>query len=361
MRLDSDVGPSMMMEFKSWEKDLDLVFPQLQRVALGGRTLNVLTIGDRIAFGLPKNRSLSNEVVNLYRPMKWKARKVAGLVKWFIKMGGVGFLKSKPSKIVRSEISWLNNGGEIGFLGCNPGHGLRCIFLSSVEGQPIKVTKVAIGNNVDPVVAEGKWLQKICGKYPGVPKFGGSETGSDWAAFWTNYISGSGPKELRGELECELLRSWLRPYRVKVGEVLWLKPLLEEMPTILASKLQDEVVSGALVHGDFTSWNLRSDESGLVAIDWEWAREDGVGGLDMGHGLIMEAMLVKGLRGRGLVNDVFTKIGSKCLSDYLKECGWRDVNLWMALALQYVGRQMGLDVGSELGFLKNRVEHPTQI
>lgn len=350
----------MAMEFGSWKKDLDLVFPQLQRVALGGHAVNVLTIGDRIVFGLPEDRSLSNEVVNLYRPMKWKARRMAGLVKTFVKMGGARFLKSRSSSVVRSEVSWLNDGGNLGFLGCNPGHGCRCILLSRTESQPIKVTKLAIGSNIDSVVAEGKWLQKNSGEYPGVPKFGGRETGSDWAAFWTNHISGSGPQELGGVAEVELLKSWLRPGRVRIGDLCWMEPLLEGVPTILASRIKDKIVCEALIHGDFTSWNLRSDEEGLVAIDWEWAKEDGIGGLDLGHGLIMEAVLVKGLRGEDLVNEVHIKLEKEWISSYLKECGWSDMNLWMALALQYAGTQTRLDVGHELDVLKNRVEHSAQ-
>lgn len=344
------------MEFGSWKKDLEIVFPQLQRVALGGRTVSIMTMGDRIAFGLPEDRSLANEVVNLYRPMKWKARKVAGFVKTFVKMGGAGFLKSRSSAVELSEIPWLNDDGSLGFLGCNPGHGLRCIFLSRTEGQPIKVTKLAIGNNTDPIVAEAEWLQKNCGKYPGVPKFGECETGSDWAAFWTNYISAPGPQELGGKAEIELLESWLRPDKVRMGDLSWMERLLKEIPEILASRLMDTVVSEALIHGDFTSWNLRSNENGLVAIDWEWAREDGVGGLDLGHGLLMEAVLVKGVRGEDLVNEVLIKLDRQWISSYLNQCGWNDMNLWMALALQYAATQTGLDVGNELEVLKNRVE-----
>ncbi len=345
------------MEFGSWKKDLDSVFPELQRVALGRHAVNVLTIGDRTAFGLSKDRSLSNEVVNLYRPMKWKAKKMAGLVKTFVSIGGVRFLKSRPSSMSRSEVSWLNDAGNLGFLGCNPGHGCRCILLSCAENQPIKVTKLAIGSNIDSVVAEGKWLQKNAGEYPGLPKFGGREIRSDWAAFWTNYIPGSGPQELGGIAETELLRSWLRSGRVRIGDLCWMESLLKGMPTILASRIKDKIVCEALIHGDFTSWNLRSDEEVLVAIDWEWAREDGIGGLDLGHGLIMEAMLVRGLRGEDLVDEVLIKLEREWLLSYLKECGWSDMNLWVALALQYVGIQARLDVGLELNVLKNRVEH----
>ncbi|MDA7880808.1 hypothetical protein N9A94_00705 [Akkermansiaceae bacterium] len=345
------------MEFGSWKTDFDTIFPHLQRVALGRRAVNVLAIGDRIAFGLPDDGDLANEVVNMYRPMKWRARKMASLVKTFVKMGGAKFLKSRSSKLELSEISWLNSDESLGFLGCNPRHGFRCVFLSSAEGQQIRVTKLAIGSNIDPIVAEAKWLQENCGEYPGVPKFGGCETGLDWAAFWTNYISQPGPLELGGEAEIELLRSWLQPARVRIGDLCWMELLLKEMPAILASSLMNEVVCEALIHGDFTSWNLRSNESGLVAIDWEWARVDGIGGLDLGHGLIMEAVFVKGLRGEDLVNEVLIKIEREEPSSYLKECGWGNVNLWMALALQYAGKQTGLDVGNELDVLKNRVEH----
>ncbi|MDB4329171.1 hypothetical protein N9982_04010, partial [Akkermansiaceae bacterium] len=330
-------------------------------VALGQRDVRILVLSDRIALGLPSDRRLAGEVLNLYRPMKMKARVMVWMVKTMIRLVGTSLLKSSPSDIGDAEISWLSNGANVGFLGCNPGHGLRCVALSQQGDQPIKVTKFAIGSNLEPVLNEGEFLKKISGKYKGIPGFGGSEEGQEWAAFYTDHIRGRGPRKMGGSEEIDLLRGWLRSGSVVLGELPWLENVLLEAPPVIREKLKRKTVRKALVHGDFTPWNLRRDETGLVAIDWEWARPEGVGGLDLGHGLIMEALLVNGLSGQNLVEEIFKKINRTDQLNYIEECGWGDVNLWLAFALLYSSELAGVEVKCELNVLEIRVEHSTQI
>ena len=346
-----------IVDFRNWKTDLDCVYPEIQRVAIGGHEVRILALSERIALGLPRDRKLASEVVSLYRPMKWKAKVVARGVKAFVGIGGYSYLKSGPIHEGEAEISWLKDASCVGFLGCNPGHGLRCVALSRNGNQPIKVTKFAIGPNVVPIVKERECLEGIFGRFPGVPKLGGGEFGENWAAFWTEYLPGTGPNELGGKEEIDLLRSWLGAGMQKLEKLSWVQPLLSECPPAVAEKLRREVIRTALVHGDFTPWNLRRDRAGLVAIDWEWARCDGLGGLDLGHGLVMEALLVDGLRGMDLINGVLLKINQGEQLGYLKECGWVDVNLWLALALLYSSKLAGLNIEVEMNILNERLEH----
>ncbi|MDB4596932.1 hypothetical protein OAG86_01480 [Akkermansiaceae bacterium] len=318
------------MNFRSWRSNLDQIISEIQRVALGDGEIKILSINDRVSFGLPKDKSLAREVVNLYRPMKWKARLVAAMLKKFVGFGGARLLKPVSTIGNSPEISWLNNEATIGFLGCNPGHGLRCIVLSREGHEQIKVTKLAVGGNVAPVRNEGMFLERVSGRVPGLPRYGGSSVGGDWAAFWTEYLPKNGPRELGGKLEIALLNSWLGETRVKLKHLFWVEKLLAEAPSDLCLRLDNIVIKEALLHGDFTPWNLRSGREGLVAIDWEWAREDGIGGVDLGHGLIMQGKLVYGLQGEGLVDYVLSKISGEEQAKYLSECGWDDEKLWLA-------------------------------
>jgi hypothetical protein len=345
------------MKFGSWKKNLGLVLPELRRVAIGGNDVKIVVLSERIALGLPKDRKLAGKVVNLYRPMKWKARMVARALKVFVKLGGAFLLGSRRAEAVKAEISWLSDEASAGFLGCNPAHGLRCVVLSRKDNDSLKVTKLAIGGNLDPIIAEGECLKEISGKYPGVPHFGGSEEGEGWAAFWTSHIEGCGPQELMGSEVIELLEGWLHPDAVKIGDISWLRALGSKAHGSVGERLREMVIRGALVHGDFTPWNLRRNEAGLVAIDWEWARRDGVGGLDLGHGLVMDAILVKGLRGLNLVEALVQQVESGVEADYLGICGWSDLHLWLMLSLLYAHQTTGVGIEEELNVLKNRLEH----
>ena len=342
------------MKFGSWKKDLDSVFPELVRVALGRNSVRTLVLSDRIAFGLPKDRKLAAEVLRLYRPMKLVPRVLVLMIQWSLGIVGPLFLRFRPSHSGKAEISWLANEHSIGFLGCNPGHGVRCVLLSKGKGL-MKVTKLSLGSNLEPVVMEGDFLKGILGEYSGVPQILGCEKGAGWAAFCTGHLPGRGPRSMDGEGVIELLRGWLQPALVRLGDVEWLQPFLVELPGGIGEKLGKKFVREALQHGDFTPWNLRRAESGLIAIDWEWARKDGIGGFDLGHGLVMEALLVKGLRGVKLVDEVLLIASGKEQSGYLKECHWEDLNLWLALVFLYSSKISGLEAVNELNVLANRL------
>lgn len=346
----------MMKNFKSWKSDLALVLPEIQRVALGKSQTKLLVISDRIAMGLPVGRQMAREVVNLYRPMKWSARMTAMVIKKFVDFGGVSLLKKGLPGEGLPEISWLGNQGDVGFLGCNPGHGLRCVLLSHGGQEPIRVTKLAIGGNLSPVRDEGAFLKKISKNFPGLPVYGGREEGGNWAAFWTAYLPGYGPRELIGSQVIGLLTGWLGDERVPLKDLDWLKALMSEAPSVVRSRLKELTVRKALVHGDFTPWNLRRNVNGLVAIDWEWAREDGIGGLDLGHGLVMQGVLVKNLRGSDLFDDVRLGVRSDEAIKYLEKCGWHDLNLWLAVSLLYASWQTEVNFEEELRTLEKIVE-----
>jgi len=349
------------MEFSGWNENREFIFSELKRVALGKSDVNVVALSNRVALGLPKNRKLASEVVNLYRPMKWKARVVASALGVFVKLGGAFLFGSRRAEEGKAEIPWLTNASSIGFLGCNPEHGLRCVALSQESDGPIKVTKFAIGENLKPVLAEGEFLRKIDGKYAGVPWFGGRDEGKGWAAFYTGYVSKVGPRRVGGKSVINLLRGWLGTRSVALGDIDWLRPILFKAAPAIKEKLKREEVREALVHGDFAPWNLRRNDTGLVAIDWEWAHYDGFGGLDLGHGMIMEAVMVNGLSGENLIVEILSKAGRAEESSYLVESGWNNVNLWLSLSLLYSSQLAGIEMEMELNILKDWVGQSTVI
>ena len=150
-----------MKNFKSWKGDLEEILPLLRRVALGDAVVRVFPLNDRVALGLPCDGDLAQEVVRLYRPMKWKARLFAKLLEGGARLGLIRFFKSKKIEVKEPEISWLKGLSELGFLGCNPGHGIRCVILNRGENGALKVSKVAIGGTLNPVIKEAEKLREL--------------------------------------------------------------------------------------------------------------------------------------------------------------------------------------------------------
>ncbi|MGC6464489.1 MAG: hypothetical protein ACON5N_02795 [Akkermansiaceae bacterium] len=343
------------MRFTSWNRDLAHVLPELQRVALGDRRLRVVTMGGRIAFGLPDDPELAAGVLGLYRPMKAKAKLMTLMYHIALKTGALSFLKNRMGEGA-AQIPWLNDEHNLGFLGCNPSHGLRCILLSKEKDGRMKVTKLAIGEDLKPVITEGESLERLAKKFSGVPGILERDRGKDWAAFSTRHLPGQGPGSLTDFPVLDLLEGWLRPERIRINELNWLEPVLGRLPEVVGVKLEKLVVRQALNHGDFTLWNLRCDGEKLVAIDWEWGCEDGVGGLDLIHGLIMEGKLVEGLAGKELIEAIEKRAKITRVEKYLTACGWSELNLWMALGFGCAAEKTGIDVELELDVLKNRLE-----
>jgi len=207
------------MNFRSWKADQDGALSELQRVALGSAKLEFLALNDRIALGLPRERSLAMAVIGLYRPMKMKACALTCVIKLLTKIRVLRFFARGVRGEKIPELSWLRGLSEIGFLGCNPSHGIRCVLLSKGENESLRVTKLAIGGNLESVLAEAESLQKLSHRYEGLTKLGAVEKGNDWAAFWTEHVAAKGPDSLSSPDVMPLLSAWLRPEKVRLGDL----------------------------------------------------------------------------------------------------------------------------------------------
>lgn len=340
-----------MKGFESWRGDLREVTDRILEVAIGQRAIKLVVLNDRIAFGLPRGGEMTREVLRLYRPMRFKARLVAAGLDGAARCGLHRLVGRKIEGTGPCEISWLRNSGELGFLGCNPSHGIRAVILSQDEEGGLIVTKLAIGPGHDSLRDEAKKLDRFSQKHGGIPSLGGLEEGPDWTAFWTKFYAKPGPRRMRGKDVVPLLEKWRSDETVCLGSVDWLARTIEEAPEILAGKLRELVVRRALGHGDFAPWNLRWDEENLVAVDWEWGREAGVAGLDLGHGLVAEAFLVEELSGKQLIDSVLRKVNEPATSKYLRESGWEDFRLWLFFILLLNRSRWQSSMQLELGLL----------
>jgi len=343
------------MIFKSWKGDLTEVISKLQKVAIGSDPIQVIVLSDRIALGLPRDRHLACEVLKLYRPMKIQARLVAWCLKWLIKCGTHRVLGKRFQNEATSEITWLRNSTSVGFLGCNPSHGIRCVLLDRDEDGGLRVTKLAMGNHHESVDVEACQLEDLSGNYRGVPKLGGIERGSGWTALWTRYFATPGPRQMEAGAVVPLLTSWLSEEFVRLGSINWLIPVFEQAPTIFSGDLKELVVRRALVHGDFAPWNLRWEGDRLMAVDWERGLEEGIAGLDLGFGMLMQFRLVAGLGGEKLIDTILEKVKTPEMIRYLQKSGWKNPELLFTLVFLYDYSKTGRDVSEELEALRIRL------
>ena len=343
------------MVFECWKKDLTSVMPHLQRVALGEKKVSVLALNERIALGLPSDRNLAAEVVKLFRPMKGKACFVASCIESLSRMGVAPLMGSSFKGNSRGEISWLEDCESIGFLGCNPGHGLRCILLSRDSSKEFVVTKLAVEGVHQDVAEEGRKLIQFSQKFEGVPEVISLESGDDWSAFSMRHLKDRGPMRLDQASVIKLLDDWLQEGYVSTVSLPWVNSILQKAPVKLAGAIAEQKIRKSLLHGDFAPWNLRSDRGSLMAVDWEWGSLDGLGGIDLGHGLLMTGNLVDGLKGAELVRSVMAHASDGLIKRYLENCGWENPNAWLGLALLYSGSQANLEIKDELEYLESRL------
>jgi thiamine kinase-like enzyme len=136
-----------------------------------------------------------------------------------------------------------------------------------------------------------------------------------------------------------LLRSWMSPERLPLGEVAWARELIGRVGDGDAPKGWHETilarsVNRALIHGDFAVWNTRKSADGLCALDWEWAEENGVAGVDLAHGLRQEGYMVHRMPPVRAVEWMLSQARAHPWRLYLDDCGWGDApEDWLRLGL----------------------------
>ena len=69
-------------------------------------------------------------------------------------------------------------------------------------------------------------------------------------------------------------------------------------------------------------------------LDWEWANEHGIAGIDLAHGLRQEAYLVKRLPAQQAVDWMLHQVSKSPWSSYLQRTGWAGAaEDWLRLGL----------------------------
>jgi len=295
-----------------------------------------------MAWGLPEDGEGAEVVLGFYQPQRWKGRAFGVVARGLVRTGLYRrVLRGKGEECV-PEVEWLREAaaaGRVGFMGCNPSHGLRCIVGGVDEKGVPFVGKLGFDEGREAIVREGEVLARLAGRRPGVLKGISLERGEDWALLRLPHLGNGSPARMEDAGVVALLEEWLGGERKALGAVAWAKELLDraEVAGVEAewcAAMRGREIRTALVHGDFAVWNLRLGPEGPCAIDWEWAVEEGVGGIDLAYGLRQEALLVQRLGAAEAVRQMLGQGGKGAMKVYLERCGWGGaLEDWLRLGL----------------------------
>ena len=354
-----------------WNSDLTPLMGRISQVATGGGVLRVMTAGARLALALPAQRRAARVVAELYQPQRLKGRLFLALAKIAIASGLARWLPAYQFPAAAApQAAWLQAAaamGSVGFLGCNPNHGPRCVLAGIDPDTGAKfVAKLGLAQSAAAVRREAAVLHRLHGKFPGVVGSLGLETraaadgghsgniipppagvlsadpaavAGDWALLRLPHLGIESPKSMADVRITRLLEQWLGGESFLLGERPWSAALIAKVPLAAApagwhQRMRSLRIRGALLHGDFAVWNLRVATHGLVAIDWEWADENAVAGMDLAHGLRQECYMVRGMPPPQAVPWMLAQAASAGWREYLKLSGWGDAcEDWLRLGL----------------------------
>lgn len=349
---------------EGWKGEITPLMQRISNIATGAGSLFVLAAGSRLALALPADPRAARIVADLYQPQRWKGRIFQILAKAAILIGIPKWRPTFRGSVTTSPLAhWLQEStamGTVGFLGCNPNHGPRCILAGIDPTSGAKfIAKLGLDGSAIAVRREAEILERLNGRFPGVirpinleiadtcdpPSVHGIQTQEepnpdlDWALLRLPHLGTSSPKSMADPQVRKLLRLWLGKGEMALGKVPWADQLFDrvaeaEAPTNWHHQIKSRQIRTALLHGDFAVWNLRNTEQGLIAIDWEWGQEDSVAGIDLAHGLRQECYMVRGMKPERAVAWMLEQAESPQWRDFLAKCGWADAHAdWLRLGL----------------------------
>lgn len=197
-----------------------------------------------------------------------------------------------------------------------PGRSL-VVILADENGRDRAVAKVALG----PGATDGLERERAALRDPAVagvaPELLGACELAGRTLMLTAFVTGR-PLRDRGRSLARLAAALTPPTDAPTRDPAEL-PLLRDAARAAGLDLDSATrplgscVPVVRVHGDLAPWNALATEDGLVLIDWEESRTDGVPGLDLAHYLLSASVLLRDASPSEAVSDA---------TDRLAAAGW---------------------------------------
>ena len=273
-------------------------------------------------------------MIGLYQPQRLKGRIFRGIARFMTFMRVPRFAPNHPGNpAVTPAVAWLRpaaDAGTVGFLGCNPAHGWRCILTGiDPETGASFIAKLGLDEGANSVRREDAILRGIHGKYPGIVRSMGCEFGPDWALLRLPHLGNRSPKTMADPRIGKLLASWLAEGSTPLASNPWAMDLIKRVDQLAVTegwheRMMSHRIRRALMHGDFAVWNLRVAGEHLCAIDLEWAEENGIAGIDLIHGLRQEGYMVRKQKPSEAVAWMINEVKGPRWAEYMQSSGWAE-------------------------------------
>lgn len=296
---------------------------------------------------IPPEKTPSRLTLGLYFPQGCKARLAVSALRIANSLGMLRRVLRKVTASTCEEVSGAQpftqedlDAGRIGIQLCTSDHGSDCVVAVRAGATP-QTVKWAPRPAADDLDQEARIMRQLSGKgICGVPSVG--SVGGDEASSWFEmaYLERVDVRSVTDGRAVWLLESWMSEEKenlleTDLGRELWASEEWTPQQKCL-DRLRKLKISRAVMHGDFVPWNFRQEAAQLMAINWKWAREDGLGGIDLCYGLLQEALLVKKLPPREALFYVRRAVESSVCVDYLEACGWGGATeLWLKTGVFY--------------------------
>ena len=299
---------------------------------------------------VPPDRRAAALTLGLYLPQTAKARVAVSALRLANRLGLLGRVlpsappptsDATPSDRLMPFTQADLDAGRIGVLLCNPSHG-GGRFIAVRAGDAPSIVKGAARPQAAALEQERAILGRLAALgLPGVPSV--LSDGGDATSYWFEmpYFDSVDVGSVSDARAISLLESWMGSETVTPLEAEPLRSIVtaqgaQALELGKLERLSTLRIRSAAIHGDFAPWNLRKGAEGLVAIDWEWGRRDGLAGLDLGYGLLQEALLVKKLPPPAALRFVRRVAETPACAVYLKEAGWGGaLDLWLVACSSY--------------------------
>lgn len=299
---------------------------------------------------LPPTPAAAALTLGLYLPQTAKARVAVSALRLANRLGLLGRVlpsappptdDATPSDHAKPFSQADLDAGRIGVLLCNPSHG-GGRFIAVRAGDAPSIVKGAARPQAAALEQERAILGRLAAQgLTGVPPV--LSEGGDAASYWFEmpYFDSVDVGSVSDARAISLLESWMGSETVNPLEVEPLRSIVtaqgaQALELGKLERLSTLRIRSAAIHGDFAPWNLRKGAEGLVAIDWEWGRRDGLAGLDLGYGLLQEALLVKKLSLEAALQFAGRIAQTPPASAYLAESGWgAALDLWLSACSSY--------------------------
>lgn len=299
---------------------------------------------------LPPAPAAAALTLGLYLPQTAKARVAVSALRLANRLGLLGVVlpsaspptdDATPSDHAKPFSQADLDAGRIGVLLCNPSHG-GGRFIAVRAGDAPSIVKGAARPQAASLEQERAVIGRLAALgLPGVPSV--LSDGGDATSYWFEmpYFDSVDVGSVSDARAISLLESWMGSETVNPLEVEPLRSIVtaqgaQALGSGELERLSMLRIRRATMHGDFAPWNLRKGAEGLVAIDWEWGREDGIASLDLGYGLLQEALLVKKLPSSAALQFAGRLAETPACAAYLQQAGWGGaLDLWLSVCARY--------------------------